>query len=186
MNNIMESSMFRILSIIGLLSLLTACNGQVERNYSDYHPQVGEDLRNSKMDSIVTKSKDPIVIYGGKKGSSDTGAGSGMAGSYLWKASLESIAFMPLISSDSNGGAIITDWYAAPESPNEQFKFNIFILNPELQVTSIKVVAFKQVRGAGGQWHSVIVNKELARNVEDNILKKAISLRAKADPKKKK
>ena len=176
--------MTRILAIVALMIAVSACtNATVERNYKDYHPQVGEDLRDSKMSSIITKSDEPIVIYGGKKGSSETGSGSGMAGSYLWKAALESIAFMPLVSSDSNGGAIITDWYASPESPNEQFKFNIFILSPELQVSSVKVTAFKQVR-SGGHWQSVAVNKELARNVEDNILKKAIALRAKVPAKK--
>ena len=176
--------MLKILSLLACLGLVSACGGlQVERNYKDYHPEVGEDLRESKMDSILTKSKEPVVIYSSKKAASETGSGSGMAGSYLWKAALESISFMPLISSDSNGGAIITDWYADPASPNEQFKFNIFILSPELQVTSVKVTAFKQVR-SGGQWHSVAVNKELARNVEDNILKKAIALRARTSPKK--
>jgi len=168
-----------MLIIIALLGLLTSCNAQVERNYKDYHPEVGEDLRNSKMSSLITKTSEPVVIYSNKKSSSETGAGSGMAGGYLWKAALESIAFMPLVSSDSNGGAILTEWYATPESPNEQFKFNIFILSPELQVTSIKVTAFKQVRH-GGQWQTAPVNKELARNIEDNILKKAIALRAKA------
>lgn len=177
--------MLRILSIVFLLSFLAACSGQVERNYKDYHPQVGEDLRNSKMNSVITKSDEPIVIYGGRKGSSETGAGTGMSGSYLWRAALDGISFMPLISSDSNGGAIITDWYSSPESPNEKFKFNIFVLSSELQINSIKVVAFKQVRNAAGQWNVVSVNKDLARNMEDDILKKAIALRAKSTPKKK-
>lgn len=179
------SMIYRPIILFILALLVAACNAQVERNYKDYHPEVGEDLRNSKMQSIITKSDDPIIIYG-KKNSSDTGAaGSGFAGTYLWRASLESISFMPLVSSDSNGGAIITDWYADPASPNEQFKFNIFIMSPELQISSIKVNAFKQVR-TGGHWVSVNVNKELARNVEDNILKKAIVLRTKAEGKKKK
>ena len=171
--------MFRILSIVALLGLLAACNGTVERNYKDYHPDVGEDRRDAKMKSIITKSDEPVVIYGNKKSSSETGSGSAIANSYIWKAALESIAFMPLVSSDSNGGTILTDWYAAPESPNEQFKFNIFILSPELQVTSIKVTAFKQVQHGSG-WRSAVASKELARNIEDNILKKAIALRAKA------
>lgn len=177
---------YKSLILFVLTFLISACNNlQVERSYKDYHPEVGEDLRNSKMKSIITKNEDPIIIYG-KKGSSDTGAGgSGFAGTYLWKASLESISFMPLVSSDSNGGAIITDWYADPATPNEQFKFNIFILSPELQVSSIKVNAFRQVR-TNGQWVSAPVSKDLAVNVEDNILKKAIALRNKADSKKKK
>lgn len=176
--------MLRKLGLFILLSFLSSCSGQVERNYKDYHPQVGEDLRNSKMRSVVTKTDESIVIYGSKKGSSDNGVGTGMAGSYLWRAALEGISFMPLISSDSNGGAIITDWYSSPESPNEKFKFNIFVLNTELQINSIKVVAFKQVRNGAGQWNMVSVNKDLARNMEDDILKKAIALRAKSSPKK--
>ena len=176
--------MTRILSILASLIILSACGAQVERNYKDYHPEVGEDLRNSKMSSIITKSDEPVVIYGNKKSSSGSNSGSGMANSYLWKASLENISFMPLVSSDSNGGAIITDWYASPESPNEQFKFNIFILSSELQITSIKVTAFKQVRNSSGQWQSAKVGSELARNVEDNILRKAIALQAKSTDKK--
>lgn len=179
-------NMFRIVFLSLFLTLLAACQPQVERNYKDYHPEVGEDLRQSKMKSIITKSDEPVIIYSSnKKNSSGGGSASGMAGSYLWTAALESISFMPLVSSDSNGGAIITDWYASPESPNEQFKFNIFILSTDLQVGSVKVTAFKQVR-SGGQWHSTSISPEIARNVEDNILRKAISLRAKAEDKKKK
>ena len=170
--------MFRILSLVICLGLLSACGGlKSERNYKDYHPDVGEDRRNAKMKSIITQNDEPIVIYGDKKNSQNSN-GSGMAGSYLWKAALESISFMPLVSSDSNGGAIITDWYADPSTPNEQFKFNIFILSSELQVTSIKVTAFKQVR-QNGSWHSAHVSKDLAKNIEENILKKAIALRVK-------
>lgn len=177
--------MTRFLAICFLACFISSCNGKVERNYNDYHPQVGEDRRDSKMSSIITKSHDPIVIYGPKKGSSGgDGSASGMANSYLWKATLETVAFMPLISSDSNGGAIITDWYSVPESPNEQFKFNIFILNAELQVSSIKVVAFKQVKHGSGNWHYVKASKELSNDIEDSILKKAIALKAKATVKK--
>lgn len=176
--------MTRFLVAFFLACFLSACSGKVEHNYSDYHPQVGEDLRDSKMSSIITKNQDPIMLYGPKKGSSENATASGMANSYLWKATLESVAFMPLISSDSNGGAIITDWYSSPESPNEQFKFNIFILNSELQISSIKVVAFKQVRHGSGNWHYVKASKELSNDIEDSILKKAVALKAKVPVKK--
>ena len=171
--------MFKSFSIIAVFILLAACNGKVERNYKDYHPQTSEERRDSRMSSIITKSDEPIVIYGGKKSSSEIG-GTGIANSYLWKAALESIAFMPLSSSDSNGGTILTDWYSAPETPNEKFKFNIIILGPELQINSIRVTAFKQVLTASGQWRSVEASKSLARDIEDNILKKAITLKARA------
>jgi hypothetical protein len=40
--------------------------------------------------------------------------------SYLWRASLDTLSFMPLLQSDSNGGVIITDWYANPNAPTER------------------------------------------------------------------
>lgn len=171
--------MIRILSIIVLLGLITACNPTIERGDAEYKPQTSEDRRENDMKSLVTRSEDPIVIYGGKK-SSDSGGGSGFSGSYLWRAALDSISFMPLISVDANSGVILTDWYASPQTPNEKFKFNILVLNSELQISSIKVNAFRQVQTVSGQWRSADVSRELVRNVEDNILKRAIALKAKA------
>ena len=177
--------MLRKTILLVLSLILIGCNAQVERNYKDYHPEIGEDKRASKMSSIVTKSDEPIVIYSSSKSKGNTGGNeaTGMAGTYIWKASLESISFMPIISSDSNGGAIFTDWYADPSSPNEQFKFNIIIVSNEIQIGSVKVTAFRQVR-SGGHWKNVAVSKDLARNVEDNIIKKAIALRARDEENK--
>ena len=84
---------------------------------------------------------------------------------------------MPLISIDSNGGVIMTDWYKSPDSNKERLKFNIFVLSTEIQLGSIKVTAFRQVDNFG-QWKAAEVSKELAQTIEDNILRKAIALRA--------
>ncbi|MGC3832808.1 DUF3576 domain-containing protein, partial [Pseudomonas aeruginosa] len=37
--------------------------------------------------------------------------------SYLWRASLDALSFMPLLQADSAGGVVITDWYANPSNP---------------------------------------------------------------------
>ena len=36
---------------------------------------------------------------------------------YLWRAALETLSFAPLAQTDSNGGVIVTDWYANPQQP---------------------------------------------------------------------
>ncbi len=41
---------------------------------------------------------------------------------YLWKVSLETLSFMPLLQTDSAGGVIVTDWYANPRNPAERMK----------------------------------------------------------------
>src|SRR5271169_3118669 len=52
---------------------------------------------------------------------------------YLWRASLDTLAFMPLASADPYGGLIITDWYANPEKPDERFKCTVYILDTRLR-----------------------------------------------------
>jgi hypothetical protein len=181
--------MYRILLIASLFGLISACSipsSKIDRSEETYHPQTAEDRRENDMQSLLTKSDEPLVIYSSNKKKSGGGGGggesSGIAGSYLWRAALESIAFMPLNSVDSNGGVIITDWYRAPDSHNEKLKFSIFILNPDLQISSIKVTAFRQVENLG-HWRPATVNKELSRVIEDNILRKAIALKAQASEK---
>lgn len=177
----MDQKLFRVSLFAAILCFVAACNPTIERSEEDYNPQTAEDRRSTDMKSLITKNDDPVVIYGSKS-SSSTGisGGSAIANSYLWRAALESISFMPLTSVDSNSGVILTDWYGSPSTPNEKFKFNIIILSPELQISSIKVTAFRQIQGASGQWRVADVSRELVRNVEDNILKKAIAMNAKA------
>ena len=172
----------KIINILILLTLLTSCSGTgtVDRSDEVYNPQVGDDRHVSEMKSLITKSDEPLIIYGGKKKKSSDSMGDGVAHSYLWRASLESISFMPLIAVDANGGAILTDWYSSPKTPNEKFKFNILVLSSELQINSIKVNAFRQVKNMAGIWQPAEVSRELSQNIEDNILRKAISLKAKA------
>ena len=45
--------------------------------------------------------------------------------SYLWRASLDALSFMPLTQTDSNGGVILTDWYVNPQNPGERVKINV-------------------------------------------------------------
>ena len=87
------------------------------------------------------------------KGGGGGGGGSGVAvNSFLWHASLDTVSFMPLASADPFGGIIITDWYSPPDTPNERFKVNIFILGRELRADGVRVSVFRQTRDGGGQW----------------------------------
>ena len=68
---------------------------------------------------------------------------------YLWRASLDTLAFMPLASADPYGGVIITDWYINPEKPDERFKATIYILDARLRAADFPTVGaelFRRVR----------------------------------------
>ncbi|MGH6879250.1 MAG: DUF3576 domain-containing protein [Rhizomicrobium sp.] len=96
--------------------------------------------------------------------------------SYLWHATLDTLAFMPLASADPYGGVIITDWYSAPSDPNERMKVTIYILDRRLRADGIKIAVFRQTRAAEG-WADAEVNPQTATRLEDAILTRARELR---------
>jgi hypothetical protein len=95
---------------------------------------------------------------------------------YLWRAALETIDFLPLTQADPFGGVIITDWYSPPETPDERFKLNVYVLDTVLRADGIKVAVFRQRNGEGG-WHDAAVDPKTATDIEDNILTRARELR---------
>ncbi|MGE4321455.1 MAG: DUF3576 domain-containing protein [Sphingobium sp.] len=96
--------------------------------------------------------------------------------SYLWRATLDTISFMPLVQTDSNGGVIVTDWYANPGSPNERMKLTVSILDQDLRADALRVAASRQVL-QGGQWIDQPVQAATVQKLEEIILTKARELR---------
>ena len=124
-------------------------------------------------------------IFDFSGGSSKPSAGVGIGiNAYLWRASLDTLAFMPLASADPFGGTIITDWYAPPESPNERFKMNVYITDRDLRADGIKVSVFRQVK-AGNDWNDAAVGAKTAGDLENAILTRARELRTAASTVKK-
>ena len=99
--------------------------------------------------------------------------------SYLWRASLEALSFMPLVQTDSNGGVIVTDWYANPKNPGERVKITVTILDQDLRADALRVVAARQVSQGGG-WIDAPVQAATVQRLEDIILTKARDLRRSA------
>jgi hypothetical protein len=99
--------------------------------------------------------------------------------SYLWRASLEALSFMPLLQTDSNGGVIVTDWYTNPNNPNERMKVTVTILDQDLRADALRVAASRQVMQGGG-WAEAPVQAATVQKLEDVILTKARDLRRQA------
>ncbi len=97
--------------------------------------------------------------------------------SFLWRASLDTISFMPVNSADPFGGVIITEWHANTEVPNERFKLNVYILGRTLRADGIRVALFRQVLSQRGQWQDADVLEETKLKIEDAILTRARQLR---------
>lgn len=98
--------------------------------------------------------------------------------SYLWRASLDTLSFMPLLQTDSNGGVIVTDWYANPANPGERVKVTVSILDQDLRADAVRIAASRQVM-QGGTWLDAPVQAATVQKLEDIILTRARDLRRK-------
>ncbi|GGI81574.1 hypothetical protein GCM10007973_17530 [Polymorphobacter multimanifer] len=95
---------------------------------------------------------------------------------YLWRASLDTLGFMPIMQVDSNGGVIVTDWYSTPAAPNERVKVTVAILDTELRADALKVSAVRQTL-AGSGWVDAAVRAGTVQKLEEVILGRARDLR---------
>lgn len=99
--------------------------------------------------------------------------------SYLWRASLDALSFMPLLQADSSGGVIITDWYANPGNPGERMKVTVSILDRDLRADALRVAASRQV-AQGAAWVDAPVQAATVQKLEEIILTRARDLRRSA------
>jgi hypothetical protein len=148
----------------------------------------GSSKSNYQSAPSASADRDPSASSGGllgtglfsgdaKKGGSE---GAVAVNAFLWRASLDTIAFMPLASADPFGGVIISDWYAPQETPEERFKVNVYILGRMLRADGLKVSVFKQTRDAQGRWNDAAVGPEVAAEFENAVLTQARELRLRA------
>jgi hypothetical protein len=96
---------------------------------------------------------------------------------YLWRASLDTLAFMPLASADPYGGVIITDWYVNPEQPNERFKCTVYILDARLRADGLNVSVTREVSNGQGGWTTAPASPQTETDIENAILTRARQLR---------
>ena len=96
---------------------------------------------------------------------------------YLWRATLDTLAFMPLKSADPYGGVVITDWYVNPQAPNERFKTVVYILDTRLRADGLSVSVFRQVSNGAGGWTDAPTADKTSEEIENAILTRARQLR---------
>jgi hypothetical protein len=95
---------------------------------------------------------------------------------YLWRATLDTLSFMTIAQTDSNGGVIVTEWHVNPAVPTERMKVSVSILDPELRADALRVSASRQIQ-QNGQWVDAAVQAATNQKLEEIILQKARDLR---------
>ena len=114
-------------------------------------------------------------VGGPSKPKTNAQAGIGV-NAYLWRATLDTLSFMPLLTADPWGGVVNYDWYINPQTPNERFKATVFILDTRLRADALNVTVTKEVKDASGGWTAAPVAAQTETDLENAILTKARQL----------
>ncbi|MBM3516780.1 MAG: DUF3576 domain-containing protein [Alphaproteobacteria bacterium] len=154
---------------------LAACSGEVEAVFPEVQGKRIQPRPIEERESIFGPGG--VTLFGGKKDENAGGGGGIGVNSFLWRATLDTLSFMPLASADPFGGVIITDWYSPPDSADERVKVTAFILDRQLRADGIRVSVFRQTRGAGQDWLDAPVQPETVTALENAILTGARHLR---------
>jgi hypothetical protein len=166
---------------LALTGVLGGCSSLSENTRM---PEASEYNTGSRRDSVRGRlgGTDGIIIFGTDRSTRGTaagdvsGAGIGV-NAFLWRATLDTLSFMPLTSADPFGGVVITDWYQPPGAGNERFRVTAYILGRTLRSDGVRVVVFRQELRQGN-WVDASVSATTATELEDQVLNRARELRA--------
>ncbi len=175
---------FRLILVAGIAIGVAGCSSGDPSAVRQERDASGARSRNDLYNGIGGKGQEtgslfgPGGLFGSKADKKDTPDSGVAVNAFLWRASLDTINFIPLVSADPFGGVIITDWYTPQESPAERMKVQITILDRELRADGVRVAVFKQQQSAkGGGWVDAQVDPHTNTDIENAILTRARQLR---------
>lgn len=165
------------LCLATLLGALAACSYLPSGDEDTQYPKSEEQRRKDKLGKIT--GEEGVSLGGASEKKDDSGKNPLGVNSFLWRATLDTLSFMPIISADPWGGTILTDWYEDPATPGERYKLNVLILDRQLRADSLKITSFRQLKGKSGAWADAPTDATLGRKLEDTVLTRARELRVK-------
>ena len=164
-----------------ILLLFTACSKKDP--VTDENKYIEPDLK-KRLEQA--RDKDGGIFGNIGKRSNEQSAVDFKSSNVLWRATLKSLEFLPLMNADYSGGVIIYDWYSNPNKPLEQIKISVQFLNNELRSDSIKVVAHKKICENINKCSNLEIDQQFASSVKEGIINSARLLKIEEAKKEKK
>jgi len=104
----------------------------------------------------------------------------------LWRATLKSLDFLPLLNVDYAGGVIVYDWYSEDLNSREQIKVSVRFLNNELRSDSIDIIVHKKNCESFENCKIIKLQNNFSNQLKDNILSVARLIKIEEAKKEKK
>ena len=158
----------RHLTILSFLILfLSGCNGKLPGADATKYPpdpklRVKKNMEEGRGFRLMDK------INSGRSGNFEFASSN-----ELWRASLDTIDFMPLASVNYSGGIIITDWYSNNSNSKENIKISIRFLTNEIRSDAIDIKIFKKICSEINNCVVTETKGELIKELKRKILKTA-------------
>jgi len=150
--------------IIAILPYLNSCGIYRPTDAREFPPE---------PEKRIQKNMDEgrgIRLFGGKK---KGGVFDFASSNSLWRASLDTIDFMPILTADYGGGIIVTDWFTATENENKAIKISIRFLTNEIRADALNIKVVKKNCDIDKNCKIINSEGELNSELKLTILKKA-------------
>lgn len=162
--------------LIPLALGISACADVKSKNSYPVPEDTADAQKHGKIGDMADNGDSVFTLFDSSTRRGNAGAALGV-NPYLWRASLDTINFMPIASADSNGGTILTDWYSPPSTPKERMKLNVLIKDQTLRADGVQITVFRQKQDKRGNWVDTQVNPATGTQLEDTIIQRARQLR---------
>ena len=146
------------------LSFLISCSSSKEGS-EQFEPNV------QKRVEAAAKKDGGIILFGGDK--KNSGSIDFSSTNVMWRATLKTLNFLPLVSADYSAGLIVTDWYSEQKLGKEQIKIQVSFLSNDLKSESIVVSSFKRICEPNGICTNSSVNESVNKEIKDSIITNA-------------
>ena len=167
----------KYLYLLPILALLFSCSKNENQSQEIFEPNVDKRARKAVEGGGIT-------VFGNRSSGSTTYEFA--SSNVLWRATLKSLDFLPLINADYSGGVIIYDWYSQSNNPKEQIKISVQFLNNELRSDSVKITAHKKICDNSDRCSNSTIDQNFANSIKENIIASARALKIEEAKKEKK
>ncbi len=170
----------RFIYILAILLLVAGCKSSEEKEILDRKPVEPDPFKRARQSADLGGG-----IFNSDRKSQDATVNFATS-NVLWRATLKSLDFLPLINADYTGGIIIYDWYSQANNPKEQIKISVQFLSDELRSDSVKITAHKKICDNADRCSNSTIDQNFSNSIKENIITAARTLKIEEAKKEKK
>lgn len=167
----------KILLIFFIFSIIPACGGKFGSDARKISPDPAERVKKNLEEGKGFRLND---LRNKSQGTTYEFASS----NELWRASLDTIDFMPLTTANYNGGIIVTDWYSEDNKIGESIKITIRFLTNEVRSDALDIKIFYKKCESILDCEITETQGKLKNELTKSILKKAAIYKKQKDDEK--